>query len=154
MKVNPNDPEHIAGSTLKHYNQHAEAFWQGTRDHDVSQNIEALLTSIDGEPPFTILDFGCGPGRDLKAFRDLGHIAIGLDGGGPFVSMARSYSSCEVWQQDFLKLDLPAAYFDGIFANAALFHVPAQELPRVLRDLHAALKPAGVLFSSKSARPQ
>jgi SAM-dependent methyltransferase len=53
-----------------------------------------------------------------------------------------------VWEQDFLKLDLPAARFDGVFANAALFHVPAQELPRVLRELHATLKPGGVLFSS------
>ena len=39
-------------------------------------------------------------------------------------------SGCEVWQQDFLKLDLPAQTFDGVFANASLFHVPAQELPR------------------------
>jgi SAM-dependent methyltransferase len=62
--------------------------------------------------------------------------------------MARGYSGCEVWQQDFLRLDLPASHFDGVFANAALFHVPTQELPRVLRDLHAALKPRGVLFSS------
>ena len=62
--------------------------------------------------------------------------------------MARAHSGCEVWQQDFLKLDLPEKYFDGIFANAALFHVPCQELPRVLRELHAALKPGGVLFSS------
>jgi trans-aconitate methyltransferase len=127
MKVNPHDPEHITGTTLKHYNQYTEAFWQGTRDHNVSQNIEALLTSISGEPPFTILDFGCGPSRDLKTFRDPGHIAIGLDGAGPFVSMARSHSTCEVWQRDFLKLDLSRNYFDGIFANAALFHVPAQE---------------------------
>ena len=148
MTLNPLDLQHITGATLKHYNEHAEAFWQGTRDHDVSQNIEALLTSIEGEPPFTILDFGCGPGRDLKAFRDFGHIAIGLDGAEPFVSMARGHSGCEVWHQEFLKLDLPAAYFDGIFANAALFHVPCQELPRVLKDLHTALKPGGVLFSS------
>ena len=83
MTLNPLDLQHITGATLKHYNEHAEAFWQGTRDHDVSQNIEALLTSIEGEPPFTILDFGCGPGRDLKAFRDFGHIAIGLDGARP-----------------------------------------------------------------------
>ena len=38
--------------------------------------------------------------------------------------------------------------FDGVFANAALFHVPSQELPRVLLELHATLKPGGVLFSS------
>lgn len=54
----------------------------------------------------------------------------------------------EVWQQDFLKLKLPDNYFDGVFANAALFHVPSQELPRVLLELHASLKPGGVLFSS------
>ena len=62
--------------------------------------------------------------------------------------MARAHSGCEVWQQDFLKLDLPGDRFDGVFANAALFHVPGQELPRVLRELHASLKPGGVLFSS------
>ena len=62
--------------------------------------------------------------------------------------MARAASGCEVWEQDFLKLELPAGRFDGIYANASLFHVPRQELPRVLRELRAALKPAGVLFSS------
>jgi SAM-dependent methyltransferase len=62
--------------------------------------------------------------------------------------MAREHSGCEVWKQDFLALKLPANHFDGIFANASLFHVPSQELPRVLRELHATLKPQGVLFSS------
>jgi len=62
--------------------------------------------------------------------------------------MAREQTGCEVWEQDFLALDLPAARFDGVFANAALFHVPAQQLPRVLRELHATLKEGGVLFSS------
>jgi SAM-dependent methyltransferase len=146
--MNPQDLEAIAGRTLEHYDQHAEDFWQGTRDHDVSQNIEALLQHIEGKPPFTILDFGCGPGRDLKAFAGLGHVAIGLDGAGRFAEMARAHGGCEVWQQDFLKLRLPAGRFDGVFANAALFHVPSQELPRVLLELRATLKPRGVLFSS------
>lgn len=134
--------------TLGHYNEHAERFWQGTRDHDVSQNRDALLQSLDGPGPFRILDFGCGPGRDLKSFRDLGHEAIGLDGAKRFVELAREYSGCEVWCQDFLKLDLPQECFDGVFANASLFHVPSQELPRVLRELWATLKTGGVLFSS------
>jgi SAM-dependent methyltransferase len=148
MKLNPQDLEKIADLTLEHYNRQAEDFWQGTRDHDVSQNIEALLQSMQGEPPFTILDFGCGPGRDLKVFTELGHIAIGLEGATNFVAMARAQSGCKAWHQDFLKLDLPETYFDGVFANAALFHVPSQELPRVLLELHATLKPGGVLFSS------
>ena len=138
----------ISRRTLQDYNRRAEAFWEGTRDHDVSQNIATLLQFIEGDPPFTILDFGCGPGRDLKAFVELGHIAVGLEGATRFAAMARAYSGCEVWEQDFLALDLPDRYFDGIFANAALFHVPSQELPRVLSELRATLKPGGVLFSS------
>jgi len=148
MKLNQQDLEKISDLTLRHYNQRAEDFWEGTRDHDVSQNVEALLRFIENEPPFTILDFGCGPGRDLKTFAECGHVAIGLEGAAHFAAMARAHSGCEVWQQDFLKLDLPRNRFDGVFANAALFHVPRQELPRVLRELHASLKPGGVLFSS------
>jgi len=147
-KLNPPDLAAISGRTLGHYDRNADGFWRGTRDHDVRQNIEALLAHIRGEPPFTILDFGCGPGRDLKAFVDLGHVAVGLEGSARFVEMAHAWSGCEVWQQDFLKLDLPAGRFDGVFANAALFHVPGRELPRVLRELRATLKPRGVLFSS------
>ena len=148
MKLNPQDLEKIADVTLEHYNQRAEDYREGTRDHDVSQNIAALLQYIEGAPPFTLLDFGCGPGRDLKVFAELGHVAIGLEGAARFAATARAHSGCEVWQQDFLKLDLPDNRFDGVFANAALFHVPGQELPRVLLELHATLKPGGVLFSS------
>ena len=147
-KLKPRDIETLSRRTLEHYERSAEDFWRGTRDHDVSQNIGALLRHIEGEPPFTILDLGCGPGRDLKAIADLGHVAVGLDGSARFVEMARAYSGCEVLQQDFLKLKLPAGRFDGVFANAALFHVPGQELPRVLRELRATLRPRGVLFSS------
>jgi SAM-dependent methyltransferase len=138
----------ITAETLSDYERRAEAFQAGTRDHDVSQNVSALLRHINGKAPFTILDFGCGPGRDLATFRTLGHTAIGLEGTSAFAAMARAQTECEVWQQDFLKLDLPAGHFDGIFANASLFHVPSQELPRVLEQLRATLKPNGVLFSS------
>jgi SAM-dependent methyltransferase len=95
-----------------------------------------------------LLDFGCGPGRDLKTFTALGHHATGLEGSHELAAMARRHSGCEVLEQSFLALDLPAEHFDGVFANAALFHVPGQELPRVLRELNAALKPRGVLFAS------
>jgi SAM-dependent methyltransferase len=145
----PSDPpDRISGETLAHYEHNAEAFWAGTRGHDVSQNIGALLQAIEGKPPYTILDFGCGPGRDLKAFTELGHVAVGLEGTPAFVRMAVAYSGCTVWQQDFLALDLPDAYFDGIYANASLFHVPSARLPEVLGRLHRSLKPRGVLFAS------
>ena len=142
------DAREVAAVTLAEYNRIAAAYGRGTADHDVSQNIAALLDEIEGEAPYVILDLGCGPGRDLRRFVELGHEAVGLDGSGAFVAMARAATGCEVLHQDFLALDLPPARFDGIFANASLFHVPGSELPRVLRQLAAALKPGGVLFCS------
>ncbi|WP_027467299.1 class I SAM-dependent methyltransferase [Deefgea rivuli] len=144
----------ITALTLAHYAQSAIAFRDGTAGHDVSQNIAALLRHLPstddagGVNPLHILDFGCGPGRDLKAFTALGHCAVGLDGTSEFAQIARAETTCTVWQQDFLQLDLPTAYFDGVYANASLFHIPSAELARVLRQLHATLKTDGVLFSS------
>lgn len=148
MKLDPQHLAQITATTLGNYNDVAEGFREGTRDHDVSQNIDALLRNITAAAPFQILDFGCGPGRDLQTFTAMGHIATGLDGSERFADMARTDSGCEVLHQNFLELNLPAEHFDGIFANASLFHIPRQELPRVLRELRVALKPGGVLFSS------
>lgn len=135
-------------ATLAHYNQHAAQFREGTWDHDVSQNMDALLDHITAAAPFRILDLGCGPGRDLAEFTRRGHEATGIDGSAEFVNMARAATGCQVWHQDFLDLTLPAEYFDGIFANASLFHVPSRFAPEVLRRLFKALKPNGVLCSS------
>jgi SAM-dependent methyltransferase len=146
--MTPDELSRITARTLEDYDRRARQFWEGTRDHDVSQNVAALLKYIEAQPPFTILDFGCGPGRDLSTFRELGHRVIGLEGSGQLAAMARAYSGCEVLQQNFLQLDLPGNHFDGVFANAALFHVPSQELARVLRELRSTLKVGGVLFSS------
>ncbi len=148
MSLTPQELSRISAATLAHYDQQAEQFWQGTRDHDVSQNIESLLAHIEGAAPFHVLDVGCGPGRDLMTFTRMGHVAVGLEGSPSLAAMARRHSGCEVLEQSFLALDLPSGHFDGVFANASLFHVPSQELPRVLSQLRAALKPGGVMFSS------
>ena len=134
--------------TLDHYDTNALSFWQGTKDHDVTQNYEAFLSQFPVAKKLDILDFGCGPGRDLSYFSSLGHRPVGLDGSDAFCNMAHAYTGCRVLHQQFLSLALPHHEFDGIFANASLFHVPGQELPRVLEELHRALRPGGILFSS------
>ena len=134
--------------TVQFYDDNLAAFWEGTKDHDVSQNRDMLLAHIETQPPCTILDLGCGPGRDLKHFRAAGHRPIGIDASVRACTMAREFSGAEVWHQDFLSLDLPANYFDGIFANASLFHVPSANIDAVLTRLHVTLKPGGVLLSS------
>ncbi len=151
--LTPDDLATLAARTLEHYDRSAESFADATRGHDVSQNYAALLGAIEGPAPFRILDLGCGPGRDLAYFRSLGHEAVGLDGAARFVAIARETTGCEVLHQSFLSLALPPARFDGIFANASLFHVPTQELDRVLVALRGALVQRGVLFCSNPHGP-
>jgi SAM-dependent methyltransferase len=138
----------IQATTLNHYDSNAQSFWEGTRDHDVSQNYEKFLARLAHDRALDILDFGCGPGRDLAYFLSLGHQPVGLDGSANFCAMASGNTGCPVWHQQFLSLHLPQQAFDGIFANASLFHIPGQELPRVLGELHDTLRPGGVLFTS------
>lgn len=138
-------------ATIADYAARAEAYAVGSLDHDVSQNIDSMLRPLKDRPtPLDILDLCCAGGRDLVAFKKLGHRPIGLDGVSAFCEMAAARSGCEVWQQDLQQLDLPAERFDGIFANACLFHVPSATLPATLRALHGALKPGGVLFVSNA----
>jgi SAM-dependent methyltransferase len=148
MLLSPEDLQRVVSRTLSHYDEHAQAYWEGTRDHDVSQNVDALVQAIEVPPPFELLDLGCGPGRDLKTFTALGHRATGLEGSAQLAALARRNSGCEVLEQNLLALKLPSSHFDGVFANAVLFHIPTQELPRILQELHATLKPGGALFSS------
>jgi SAM-dependent methyltransferase len=151
--LNTSELHHTTTVTLRHYNNSAESFWEGTRDHDVSQNVSALLRHLGPSGPHRILDLGCGPGRDLVTFRELGHEPVGLDGAERFVRMARQHAGCEVLHQDFLNLQLPDRSFDGVFANATLFHVPRQELARVIGELWQCLRPEGVLFCSNPHGP-
>jgi SAM-dependent methyltransferase len=140
--------ENVEKTTLNHYNVNAQSFWHGTKGHDVSQNYSAFLSQCKQGASLDILDFGCGPGRDVGYFKSLGHRSVGLDGSQIFCEMARQYSGCEILCQEFLTLDLSTAAFDAVFANASLFHVPSQELPRILTELHTCLRPGGILFSS------
>jgi SAM-dependent methyltransferase len=151
--LGPEDLAHATATTIADYEQRASWFWEGTKDHDVSQNVDALLRHLRGAPPVSILDLGCGPGRDLMTFKRLGYRAVGLDGTPAFVAMAREHSGCEVLQQNLLALELPRGAFDGVFANAVLFHVPGQELARVLGELFDTLTAGGVLFVSNPHGP-
>ena len=145
---NSQELQRLSEITIGHYDRVADDYWYGTRNHDVSQNYEAFLEAIEGKPPFDILDLGCGPGRDLQYFNSMGHAVMGLDGSEALVFIARLNSGCEVLQQNFLAMDLPEHRFDGVFANASLFHVPSKELPRILLEVSTTLKSRGVLFCS------
>ena len=140
--------KNIENITFDDYGSNAVRFWDRTKDHDVTQNYAAFLAPFGKRVGLDILDFGCGPGRDLIYFKSLGHNPVGLDGTPEFCDMAREQSGCPVLLQSFNDLMLEKNNFDGIFANASMFHVPSDNLDKVLSDLHQALRPDGILFTS------
>ena len=141
------DLRHAARLTIAAYDQMAEEYWAETRSRDLQGDYDLFLRHLEGSGPFDLLDLGCGPGRDLRYFADLGHRPVGLDGSARFVAMARAHSGCQVLRQDFRRLRLGRERFDGVFASASLFHVPPAELSKVLGCIHAALRPGGVLLA-------
>jgi 2-polyprenyl-3-methyl-5-hydroxy-6-metoxy-1,4-benzoquinol methylase len=133
--------------TIAEYQLTAEDYRIGTWNHDVSQNRNALIAAMN-KSNGKILDLGCGSGRDLVAFQEMGYQVTGLDATPAFVEMASQIAGCDVWQQSFLSLDLLNSTFDGIFANASLIHVPSVEMLGVLKHLNYALSDCGVLLMS------
>ena len=117
----------------------SEAYRHGTADHDVSQNIAALLDAIEGAPPHVILDLGCGPGRDLRAFTAFGHEATGLEGAAALVALARAETDCPVLHQDFLTLDLPPGAFRRNLRQCLA--LPCAEQPDRARPCRTSRRP-------------
>ena len=141
-----------SAATIADYEAVAGAYARANADHDVSQNVEALLSALrasDGERRLAILDLGCGGGRDLAALARRNCDVWGVDGSPTMCAIAAAACpEATVRAVDFVAgLDLPLQV-DGVFANASLFHAPSARLPAVLRDLRRALKPGGVLFAS------
>lgn len=137
--------------TLASYQAGADAYRDETRtrerapDHDLF--FRYLRAQFPSQPTYSLLDVGCGPGRDLAEFRARGHRAMGLDGCAAFVDMAQLHSGCPVLHQDLRAPLLPVATYDGIFACGSLFHVPPAALPQTLRALRQSLRAGGVLFT-------
>lgn len=133
-------------SSLPHYDLHAEAYAEALLSHDLGEAREKFLAVLPRRPA-DILDLGCGPGRDLAAFAEAGERAVGLDGCSVLADVARRHSGCPVWEADLRTAPLPPAAFDGLFAQAVLFHIATAELPELLQRLRRCLRPDGVLYA-------
>ena len=94
-----------------------------------------------------ILDFGCGSGRDTRAFLDLGYSVEATDGSEELCVRASEYTGIPVKKLFFQDLDAKEQY-DGIWACASILHLPKQELYDVFRKMIRALKENGILYTS------
>lgn len=132
-------------STLSYYSTNAVEFSQGTVSVDFTKTQERFLHYL--APGGSILDFGCGSGRDAKYFAERGYKVAVTDGCAELVALASEYSGLPVKQLLFSELADVETY-DGIWACASILHLPKLELIDVLQKISVALKPDGYLYTS------
>lgn len=132
-------------TTLDYYNQNSKQFVHDTQDVKFTEIQDYFLSYL--KPGASILDFGCGSGRDTKYFLEKGYSVDAIDGSEELVKIARENTGIEVKQMLFQELNETERY-DGIFACASILHVPYTELPDIMRRIHQALKQRGITYIS------
>ncbi|MCA2027048.1 class I SAM-dependent methyltransferase [Enterobacter sp. K16B] len=131
--------------TLHYYQNHAQDFFDGTVNVDMTPLYEAFTQHLTHGA--RVLDAGCGSGRDAKAFHEMGYQVNAFDASSAMVELARQHTGLPVQLMTFSEIDGKAQY-DGIWCCASLLHVPSSELPAVMQKLADALKPGGVWYVS------
>ncbi|WP_326469819.1 class I SAM-dependent methyltransferase [Enterobacter wuhouensis] len=131
--------------TLHYYQNHAQDFFDGTVNVDMTSLYEAFTQHLPHGAQ--VLDAGCGSGRDAKAFHDMGYQVDAFDASSAMVELAKQHTGLPVQLMTFSEIDGKAQY-DGIWCCASLLHVPSSELPEVMQKLADALKPGGVWYVS------
>lgn len=140
-----NEKKNTKNNTLSYYNQNADQFYTNTISVEFTATQNRFLSHL---PPVSyILDFGCGSGRDTKAFLDQGYRVEAIDGSEELCKLASQYTGIQVRHMLFQELSEVSEY-DGIWACSSILHLPQDELSNVMRKMTTALKPNGIIYTS------
>lgn len=131
--------------TLKYYEINASGFSESTVKVDFTEVQEKFLALVPRGG--TLLDFGCGAGRDTKAFLERGYRVEAVDGSEKLCEIASEFTGIEVKQILFEELDEMEKY-DGIWACASILHLPKTELKMVMSKMICAVKQGGYIYIS------
>jgi cyclopropane fatty-acyl-phospholipid synthase-like methyltransferase len=131
--------------TLHYYDKNAGAFANGTADIEFSEMQDMFLAEL--KEGASILDFGCGSGRDTRYFLQKGYRVTALDGSAELCRIAEEKTGISVIQMDFNDFDEQDQY-DGIWACSSILHLPKQELKNVLVHMEKALHNDGIIYTS------
>lgn len=131
--------------TKQYYQDNAQAFFDSTVNADMSAHYEHFLKYVPEHG--RILDFGCGSGRDTKAFLQRGYLVDAVDGSSEMCKLASELCNIQVRCMDFTDLNDVKKY-DAIWACASLLHVAQTQLPAVLIKMRDALVNDGVMYIS------
>ncbi|MEY8356699.1 class I SAM-dependent methyltransferase [Lachnospiraceae bacterium 54-53] len=131
--------------SIDYYNKYAAKEFEETVNQDMSGIMKEFLDLL--EEGDTILDLGCGSGRDSLSFYDLGYDVTPLDASEEMCKLAEIHTGLEVLQMTFEEMDFDNV-FDGIWACASLLHSPKKELSDILTKIARALNDKGILYMS------
>ena len=131
--------------TIDYYDKNAESFTRGTVDIEFSDMQDSFLSLLREKT--SILDFGCGSGRDTLYFRQKGYCVTALDGSATLCKLAEEKTGMPVIHMDFNDFDECDRY-DGIWACSSILHLPKHELKRVLQHMEKALHDGGIIYTS------
>lgn len=95
----------------------------------------------------SILDFGCGSGRDTKYFLKRNYNVTAIDGSEEICKEASKYTGIKVKQMLFEELNDQNIY-DGIWACASILHLSKNDLFLVFHKMNKALKENGIIYTS------
>ncbi len=131
--------------SVDYYNKYSNAYFDSTVEIDMSEKLDRFMNMLDSGD--TVLDLGCGSGRDSKVMLDNNLEVTLLDASSELAELADIYTGVEPLVMDMREIDFEGV-FDGIWACASLLHLPKDDMPDMLNKLHAALKSGGVIYIS------
>jgi SAM-dependent methyltransferase len=134
-----NDP------TLDYYEANAGDYFASTVDINMTVLYVPFLLYL--RPFSSILDAGCGSGRDALYFSRRGFRVTAFDYAPSLVKMASKLTGHEILNLSFQKIEF-RNQFDGVWACASLMHVPMDEMHDVLSRLSRSMKVDAVMYAS------
>lgn len=144
-----------AKKTIDTYDNSAERLTEyfrgvGARTHDIERAIGLRAT----KGAISVVEIGCGDGRDAKEIIPRVNHYIGVDPSKGLLNIARqSLPEAKFILGDALSFNYPDD-IDIVFAFASLLHVPKSDMPQVLTKISQALTPDGILYLSLKERAQ
>ncbi|MBY0500508.1 MAG: class I SAM-dependent methyltransferase [Alphaproteobacteria bacterium] len=144
MKIPLFFPSPLTDST-QYYNVNSQNYFDTTVQFNMAVLYDLFLPYLPEGAK--VLDAGCGSGRDSKYFIERGYTVSAFDGSFQMAALASDFTGLPVQHKYFSDLQEKEEY-DGIWTSASLLHVPQVELPAILQQLKAALKPNGVWYMS------
>lgn len=131
--------------TLYYYNKKSEDFINNTVNVNFIVTESLFLSKLKANT--SILDFGCGSGRDTKYFLEQGYQVTATDGSIELCKAATQYTGIPVKHMLFQELDETDTY-NGIWACSSILHLPIPELIDVFHRMATALKESGIIYTS------